>query len=256
MRSATVNPARRGSLSGCFNPRTPCGVRPISHGRSGKTRKFQSTHSLRSATLNYFGFETFVDVSIHALLAECDIWALQKMCPLPGFNPRTPCGVRLTEAYQENGTYVFQSTHSLRSATANLVKPCNKAMFQSTHSLRSATGKNGRHGRRHQVSIHALLAECDRSVCFSEEARKAFQSTHSLRSATSSAGGTGAEKEGFNPRTPCGVRQDAGFNRPDGRRFNPRTPCGVRLANERHMIELYRFQSTHSLRSATNKKPN
>ena len=56
------------------------------------------------------------------------------------------------------------------------------------------------------VSIHALLAECDRSVCFSEEARKAFQSTHSLRSATGSSVTRGG---------------------------------------------LYQFQSTHSLRSAT-----
>ena len=36
-------------------------------------------------------------------------------------------------------------------------------MFQSTHSLRSATLGAVRAGRKYVVSIHALLAECDTS---------------------------------------------------------------------------------------------
>ena len=35
-----------------------------------------------------------------------------------GFNPRTPCGVRLTFTPEEAQNMRFQSTHSLRSATA------------------------------------------------------------------------------------------------------------------------------------------
>ena len=56
----------------CFNPRTPCGVRPSAFCRGVWTVSFQSTHSLRSATLR--GVEDISDgvVSIHALLAECD----------------------------------------------------------------------------------------------------------------------------------------------------------------------------------------
>ena len=85
-----------GQLAGpCFNPRTPCGVRPalddlemISmwvsihallaecdlHGCNGTTRRplFQSTHSLRSATNSQAPESWEYDVSIHALLAECD----------------------------------------------------------------------------------------------------------------------------------------------------------------------------------------
>ena len=34
-------------------------------------------------------------------------------------------------------------------------------MFQSTHSLRSATGAVDVHSPDYYVSIHALLAECD-----------------------------------------------------------------------------------------------
>ncbi len=34
--------------------------------------QFQSTHSLRSATYDPADIDTFLTVSIHALLAECD----------------------------------------------------------------------------------------------------------------------------------------------------------------------------------------
>ena len=57
------------------------------------------------------------DVSIHALLAECDIYAA--------------------------------------------VPSASGWMFQSTHSLRSATFHSRKHHKTLEVSIHALLAECD-----------------------------------------------------------------------------------------------
>ena len=55
------------------------------------------------------------------------------------FNPRTPCGVRHAIKVEEQVKTLFQSTHSLRSATKFLC------------------------GFRAEVlvSIHALLAECD-----------------------------------------------------------------------------------------------
>ncbi len=58
---------------------------------------------------------------------------------------------------------MFQSTHSLRSATL-LDLNCKCSMwFQSTHSLRSATcGPLGTDDANPTVSIHALLAECDK----------------------------------------------------------------------------------------------
>ena len=58
---------------------------------------FQSTHSLRSATSGKRAAQNRVTVSIHALLAECDILSGDSdsaTCE-HGFNPRTPCGVRL-----------------------------------------------------------------------------------------------------------------------------------------------------------------
>ncbi len=102
-------------------------------------KKFQSTHSLRSATLPAWRLSPKPPVSIHALLAECD------RLPNPGrqrdqsFNPRTPCGVRRIP----------------------LSLPWLEDWFQSTHSLRSATFNQKERTKTVNVSIHALLAECD-----------------------------------------------------------------------------------------------
>ena len=148
------------------------------------TLKFQSTHSLRSATFCSDYGRPMYDVSIHALLAECDpqsdlprhastvsIHALLAECdvsmivstfPVRGFNPRTPCGVRPVYSRVPSPVPRFQSTHSLRSAT-NDEETLTWAVY---------------------VSIHALLAECDKPVAYTQ-----------------------VPHTGFNPRTPCGVRR-------------------------------------------------
>ena len=149
-----------------FNPRTPCGVRRMTILASSPLARFQSTHSLRSATKtpSYFVYDDYV--SIHALLAECDVYATGLPASVWSFNPRTPCGVRQFNAYKVRDLIEFQSTHSLRSATC--------ISSQSGHLF--------------DVSIHALLAEGDGN-------EQAGKDTYS----------------GFNPRTPCGVRQDIVF---------------------------------------------
>ena len=83
-----------------FNPRTPCGVRP------GVVFGVMDNHV----------------VSIHALLAECDEGEEEKGDKKECFNPRTPCGVRPERLCTPSKFKKFQSTHSLRSATApNLI---------------------------------------------------------------------------------------------------------------------------------------
>ena len=123
-----------------FNPRTPCGVRRTLRRRSHLCGRFQSTHSLRSATNR-------LERGNHTRRS---------------FNPRTPCGVRRQALRPSIWETAFQSTHSLRSATRRgrmhlpdlpvsihaLLAECDDRgpgapmdllMFQSTHSLRSAT---------------------------------------------------------------------------------------------------------------------
>ena len=102
------------------------------------------------------------DVSIHALLAECDMMRVRQRSDVFGFNPRTPCGVRPSPPPEKLKQSWFQSTHSLRSATLD------KKLFRVDK----------------EVSIHALLAECDPDVRIRTLTSKRFQSTHSLRSAT------------------------------------------------------------------------
>ena len=100
-----------------FNPRTPCGVRPNTSIPIITTLWFQSTHSLRSATITIHRRINLYRVSIHALLAECDLKLTCNERDSKSFNPRTPCGVRQFRERLQKNTYQFQSTHSLRSAT-------------------------------------------------------------------------------------------------------------------------------------------
>ena len=167
---------------------------------------FQSTHSLRSATGPLGTDDADPTVSIHALLAECDLANHFRQMYPAGFNPRTPCGVRRIGNWPARLSLKFQSTHSLRSATES-----------DTVSAKST-----------RVSIHALLAECDapRSTLLSLSFK--FQSTHSLRSAT----------DGRSTCYPLKIVSihallaecDLGMTRKRATMicFNPRTPCGVR----------------------------
>ena len=149
-------------------------------------------------------------------------------------------------------------------------------MFQSTHSLWSATNAIETEETAGFVSIHALLVECDR---WNRAARKycpKFQSTHSLWSATaggnqlffvfavsihallvecdSSFSTVTSFPNGFNPRTPCGVRRDSSLV--PGRQVQFQSTHSLWSATKLLRIEMrryLRFQSTHSLWSATNK---
>ena len=100
-----------------FNPRTPCGVRPMISLWLSLRVKFQSTHPLRGATqaklysrrpFRHFNprtpcgvrqgkiciIDVIHDISIHAPLAGCDSHSLDLTSGDMYFNPRTPCGVR------------------------------------------------------------------------------------------------------------------------------------------------------------------
>ena len=154
--SRTIRETRRG-----FNPRTPCGVRHIPQSSAALPHQFQSTHSLRSATTYFKYDQPRLQVSIHALLAECDILHTRIHGQTTRFNPRTPCGVRPLDRVLPLGRPQFQSTHSLRSATMSIPASMQDVAFQSTHSLRSATRVVALGIHRRLVSIHALLAECD-----------------------------------------------------------------------------------------------
>lgn len=55
---------------------------------------------------------------LHTLSKECDGRKTANNNHRSGFNPRTPCGVRRSRPRAISRASMFQSTHSLRSATA------------------------------------------------------------------------------------------------------------------------------------------
>jgi len=104
-------PERWPGRPACFNPRTPL------YSADELLEKFQSTHPARGAT---------GDAGIHRLDG-------------PGFNPRTPRGVRRSACSLRFLASLFQSTHPARGATTTGWDPVLKKM----------------------VSIHAPRAGCD-----------------------------------------------------------------------------------------------
>ena len=154
--------APRMASSAHFNPRTPCGVRLAQVLVIGDMCEFQSTHPLRGATVNarriaahrrHFNPRTPCGVRhVHIHRGQQVHY---------DFNPRTPCGVRLSSDVLSDSRLPFQSTHPLRGATMGNAEHSTAKLFQSTHPLRGATevSRLGRPGKA--ISIHAPLAGCD-----------------------------------------------------------------------------------------------
>ena len=122
-------------------------------------------------------------ISIHALLAESDSIEPFFRKIDANFYPRSPCGERQTVV----NNIVFVSG------------------FLSTLSLRRATQAQRLKIPAHGISIHALLAESDRS-------------NQSIIRQTNN----------FYPRSPCGERRLEFCDTAPHIYFYPRSPCGER----------------------------
>ena len=118
LRRATPNTTRCRVIRSYFYPRSPCGERPLSGSSRATVLVFLSTLSLRRATRSRGGYITKIDISIHALLAESDIFHVRSFTSKDNFYPRSPCGERLSiECSYHNIKLKFLSTLSLRRAT-------------------------------------------------------------------------------------------------------------------------------------------
>ena len=107
--------------------------------------KFQSTRPVRGATPYYIRKDTDPKVSIHAPRAGRD-YARQSRTPsFRRFNPRAPCGARLSAALMLDFILVFQSTRPVRGATFPLHSLRTRFQFQSTRPVRGATVLIGAH---------------------------------------------------------------------------------------------------------------
>ena len=81
---------------GGFNPRAPCGARPASARSTSIWDLFQSTRPVRGATMDMTLLQYTSIVSIHAPRAGRDVAPVTHPRDSSRFNPRAPCGARLS----------------------------------------------------------------------------------------------------------------------------------------------------------------
>ena len=206
-----------------FNPRAPCGARPVFVISSTSNLPFQSTRPVRGATRgSSAGHDRravsihapragrdlrpctecdFVDVSIHAPRAGRDKQFNVSLSVPKGFNPRAPCGARRRMEERKRILQWFQSTRPVRGATGTRRRVSVLLSFQSTRPVRGATScaQQFRFGK--SVSIHAPRAGRD-----------------------SRRGRIAAQKQSFNPRAPCGARHGIYPHDPYGPKFQSTRP--------------------------------
>ncbi len=145
------------------------------------------------------------------------------------FNPRAPCGARLWIFAIIIDIYKFQPTRPLRGATINFTANIRSKLFQPTRPLRGATVMDWFGDVFFIISTHAPLAGRDLTLRSRDLQLFIFQPTRPLRGATififtkllgtkisthaPLAGRdclvcrTSSNPTHFNPRAPCGARQ-------------------------------------------------
>ena len=197
-----------------FNPRSPCGERPVLFIFSRLVIRFQSTLSLRRATCGRYHNRLSGRISIHALLAESDRLWLSSVDWGCYFNPRSPCGERLTGKVLVRGQGI--SIHALLAES----DPWTALLLIHTTDFNPRSPCGERQGvfffstRELDISIHALLAESD-PVCDTTLPPCGTISIHALLAESdSSPSWTHLLGGYFNPRSPCGERQQIPPNWP------------------------------------------
>ena len=194
-------------MLGCFNSRTPGGVRQL-EGLPSRSLLHVSIHAPREGcdeslpTLRHSMAEVSIHapregcdgdsvrlhgrhlgVSIHAPREGCDVEVFRGATGLSGFNSRTPGGVRRRSSPERTLALWFQFTHPGRGATKPLGRLSHAREFQFTHPGRGATGRIHYSEYTDKVSIHAPREGCDLGVlrCPLDDR---FQFTHPGRGAT------------------------------------------------------------------------
>ena len=193
------------------------------------------------------------------------------------FYPRSPCGERRHDWAGRVGQADFYPRSPCGERHRSYGSVTDQKQFLSTLSLRRATTGSLHTDHHGHISIHALLAESDRSVLV--WVRLHVISIHALL----------AESDGvispifllccnFYPRSPCGERRGTmpknstaqlflstlslrratgHYCRPrqSNKHFYPRSPCGERPSRRRVSGSNSAFLSTLSLRRATRTVP-
>ena len=165
LRRATISTTKRAHIRSNFYPRSPCGERHALHELSKKFIQI-SIHALlaESDIYNQNTVRWNIVISIHALLAESDIVMAVLLMFSLYFYPRSPCGERPVRRNHAGICVDFYPR-----------SPCGERLYDtyakvlrvniSIHALLAESDQagNGLAGAPPQISIHALLAESDSS---------------------------------------------------------------------------------------------
>ncbi len=146
---------------------------------------FQSTLPLRGATLCIRQKEGLRQISIHAPLAGSDGGRWSRRSGPEHFNPRSPCGERPRSRSRRSQGSDFNPRSPCGERPVKEPSSTWPRPFQSTLPLRGATG----------------------STSSSPACSSRFQSTLPLRGATPARAYSDYTVTDFNPRSPCGERQ-------------------------------------------------
>ena len=125
-----------------FNPRAPCGARPLIQLFNISHDVFQSTRPVRGATP---GCRQRLDLSVEFQSTRpvrgATSGSTKMGWPSSHFNPRAPCGARrIVRTFCGVGSLAFQSTRPVRGATLWGVEVGLLMLkFQSTRPVRGAT---------------------------------------------------------------------------------------------------------------------
>ena len=188
-----------------FNPRPPCGGRPI----------------------ELFAAEESKKISIHVLRAEDDCRPNCRPSRKKHFNPRPPCGGRRYCLSIKRAPGNFNPRPPCGGRLAVKHPRVEDVLFQSTSSVWRTTFNAPTVAKGPSISIHVLRVEDD-SARSPKPMMRAI-SIHVLRVEDDQAKPkTGGAKTYFNPRPPCGGRRGQAERSTDDKNFNPRPPCGGR----------------------------
>ena len=215
----------------CFNPRSPCGERPV-FWLASTIASTVSTHApLAGSDQLVVPFQAVLGVSTHAPLAgsdlPTDVWGPDFF----KFQPTLPLrGATAGRTHDANNTMWFQPTLPLRGATER--RPGPRRAY-ACFNPRSPCGERLLRAEAQPVEVvvstHAPLAGSDMSLDQFLKLATRFQPTLPLRGATQSQTHDSSHVR-FQPTLPL----RGATTHPSGSLFpmsgfNPRSPCGERL---------------------------
>ena len=195
------------------------------------------------------------------------------------FNPRSPCGERLSCFYDDFQRKVFQSTLPVWGATCCMLRvfpgfpyfnprsPCGErrratagGRRKGDFNPRSPCGERlcscGERKEPDDISIHAPRVGSDGTILIGHKAQRGFQSTLPVWGATWIASTTPNRQRYFNPRSPCGERPSVGFGLLIWRLFQSTLPVwGATTPSKIPLSGNFKFQSTLPVWGATAEIP-